>query len=183
MKLFQFNSSYFKNLDILKTSPDVCYINQEDNLKIKGRHSVFIFTKKMPKPVMQTAEGSCAMLFVCNSDVFCWLMKCEDSPFFILQIKWRRRMSVCSRANDNTSFMFLTWAQICDHGTTIVNHWSANVLLWQLPFMSNALRKIFVLIVFILCKGDPFLTLPILSFWHISSTRFSSTCLDGNSFL
>jgi len=31
LKLLQFNSSHFKNFCILKTSPDVCYINQEDN--------------------------------------------------------------------------------------------------------------------------------------------------------
>lgn len=37
-------------------------------------------------------------------------------------------MSVCSRANDNASMVFHSDSDR-DHGTTIVNHWSADVLL------------------------------------------------------
>lgn len=38
-------------------------------------------------------------------------------------------MSVCSRANDNASSMVFHSDSDRDHGTTIVNHWSADVLL------------------------------------------------------
>lgn len=70
---------------------------------------------------------------VCNSDMVYLLKKFADIPcLFILQIIWRVWMHVCSRANDRAYFVFFAWTEIHDHGTTIVTHWSANVLLWQL---------------------------------------------------
>lgn len=48
-------------------------------------------------------------------------------------------MGVYSRADANTIFIFFT--RMHDHGTTIVSHWSAHVLLWQLA-SSVELRKI-----------------------------------------